>query len=167
MDLYVVRHAIAFERDAKRWPNDADRPLTAAGEARFRRAAKGLHRLVPTVEVVLASPFVRAWRTAEILSEEAGWPAPVRCEALEAERPVPETIRDVRDHADRASAAVVGHEPNLSGLASALLTGSEDLLRFEFKKGGVVSLGFERNVGPGSAYLRWAMTPKALRSLAG
>jgi phosphohistidine phosphatase len=166
MDLYVIRHAIAFEHDPSRWPNDGDRPLTPEGEVRFRRAARGLRKLVPSVELVLASPFARAWRTAEILAEEAAWPAPLPCEALEAERSVPEAVRAIREHADRESVAVVGHEPTLSGLTSSLLTGSEDLVRIDFKKGGTVALGFEGIVGPGRAYLRWALMPKALRLLA-
>jgi phosphohistidine phosphatase len=167
MHLYVVRHAIAFEHDASRWPNDADRPLTAEGEARFRRAARGLRVLAPTVEIVLASPFARAWRTAQILAEEAGWPEPVPCKELQAERPVADAVRAVRRHPDVSSAAVVGHEPNLGGLASALLTGSEDLVRFDLKKGGVVALELEAGaVRPGRAFLRWALMPKALRALA-
>ena len=28
MDLYLVRHAVAFGRDAARWPDDSARPLT-------------------------------------------------------------------------------------------------------------------------------------------
>lgn len=167
MDLYVVRHAIAFEHDPARWPHDGDRPLTAEGEARFRRAARGLRKLIPSVEILLASPFARAWRTAEILAEEAAWPVPLASEALELERSIPEAIRAIREHADRESVAVVGHEPTLSGLTSSLLTGSEDLLQIDFKKGGTVALGFEGNVGPGRAYLRWALMPKALRLLAG
>jgi phosphohistidine phosphatase len=167
MDLYVIRHAIAFERDPSRWPNDGDRPLTPEGEARFRRAARGLRKLVPSVDLLMASPFVRAWRTAEILSEEAGWPDPRPNQELEAERTVAEAIRAVSEHADLGSVAVVGHEPTLGEMTSSLLTGSEDLVRIDFKKGEAVALGFEGNVGPGRAYLRWALTPKALRLLAG
>jgi phosphohistidine phosphatase len=60
MDLYLVRHAIAGDADPSRWPNDSDRPLTPAGEKRFRRAARGLGRIVPKVDVVLSSTFARA-----------------------------------------------------------------------------------------------------------
>jgi len=31
MDLYIVRHAVAFDRDAERWPDDRERPLTPRG----------------------------------------------------------------------------------------------------------------------------------------
>jgi phosphohistidine phosphatase SixA len=28
MELLIVRHAIAFERNTRRWPDDAERPLS-------------------------------------------------------------------------------------------------------------------------------------------
>ena len=52
MDLYLVRHAIAEDRDAMRWPDDADRPLSDKGVDRFERESHGLGMLVPTVDIV-------------------------------------------------------------------------------------------------------------------
>ena len=34
MELLIVRHAIACERNRQRWPDDADRPLSSRGAAR-------------------------------------------------------------------------------------------------------------------------------------
>jgi phosphohistidine phosphatase len=164
MDLYLVRHAIAGEADSGRWPDDALRPLTEEGIASFRSAARGLRRIVPEVEVVLSSPYTRAWETAVLLHEEAGWPAPERCEEIEAIR-APREALPVLDGLDRSSAALVGHEPHLSQLASLLLCGDEDALRLELKKGGVVALGLPQGAGPGQAHLRWSATPKLLRAL--
>ena len=69
MKIYLVRHAAAFERDPDRWPDDSERPLAPEGEEEFRLAARGLARVVPRVDAILSSPYRRAWRTAEILSE--------------------------------------------------------------------------------------------------
>ena len=82
MDLYLVRHGVAYDPDPAQWPDDKDRPLTQDGEKRFRRAARGLRELVPAVSVVLSSRWVRAWRTAELLEKEARFPGPIACEAL-------------------------------------------------------------------------------------
>lgn len=149
--IYVVRHAIAENRSAERWPDDSSRPLTTDGEERFRRAARGLARLAPSVDVVLSSPYVRAWRTAEILHEEAGWPAPERCEELEAWRDPADAVEAVRG---RESVAVVGHEPMLSGFVSLELGSG---LSIDFKKGGVVLVE--------DGVLRWYATPKILVAL--
>jgi phosphohistidine phosphatase len=164
MDIYLVRHAIAGEADSGRWPDDALRPLTEEGIASFRSAARGLRRIVPEVEVLLSSPYTRAWETAVLLHEEAGWPAPERCEAIEAIR-APREALPVLEDLDGSSAALVGHEPHLSQLASLLLCGEEDGLALELKKGGVVALGLAQGTGPGKAHLRWSATPKILRAL--
>ena len=87
MYVYLIRHAVAHKRDQERWPDDSRRPLTPEGEEEFEGAARGLTRVVSEVEVLLSSPYQRAWRTAEILAEQAGWPAPVTLPALEPDIP--------------------------------------------------------------------------------
>jgi phosphohistidine phosphatase len=153
--IYVVRHAIAEERDQERWPDDALRPLTKEGEESFREAARGLGKIVPSVDVVLASPYVRAWRTAEILHEDAGWPAPTRCEELEAWRAPEDAVGVLAQH--KGSVALVGHEPYLSRLVSFLLTKDDDAVHIDLKKGGVI-LVEDRT-------LRWYASPKILRAI--
>jgi len=107
MDLYLVRHAIAFNPDDSQWPDDSQRPLTPDGEKRFKQAARGLGRLVRSVDVVLSSPFVRAWRTAELLEKDAGWPKPTRCEALEAGRTPAEVLQALQPFTSSAAVAAM------------------------------------------------------------
>ncbi len=151
MDLYVVRHAVAHKRDEGLWPKDAKRPLTPEGEERFRRAAGGILRFVPEVGLVLSSPYVRAWRTAEIL-EQTGWPAPVRCEELEPDCPPHKVLSMLARDEDLGSVAIVGHRPSLHELVSYLLTGytiSEDCgARVQIRKGGAARLSFEGSPKP-------------------
>jgi len=163
--LFLVRHAIAEERDAERWPDDSRRPLTADGRDRFRRAARGLRLVVPTVDRVLSSPYVRAWDTAELLREEAGWPAPEAAAALEAGSEPHQALELVREHAAGRSLALVGHEPHLSTVASLLLAGVEDAVQIELKKGGVIALSAPDRVEPGSARVSWIAPPRILRGL--
>lgn len=165
MEVYIVRHAIAGERDPERWPDDRLRPLTPRGVKRFRRAARGVRRLAPSVNVVLSSPFTRAWQTAELLANEAGWPAPERCDALAAGRTPAEVVMALRTRGMSDTVALVGHEPYLSELVSYLLTGSGAGARLELRKGAVVALGLQGRVEPGTAVLRWLLQPRALRAL--
>jgi broad specificity phosphatase PhoE len=60
-------------------------PLTPDGARGFRKAARGLRRVVPKVDGVLSSPYVLAWETAKVLAAEAGWSAPIRCYAVAGE----------------------------------------------------------------------------------
>jgi phosphohistidine phosphatase len=165
MQLYLVRHAIAAAHDPVAWPDDRDRPLTPQGMKKFRRAARGLAELVPTVDALLSSPLVRAWQTAVILQEQAGWPEPTRFEQLEPGRPPAEVLEALQPHANLASVALVGHEPSLHELASFLLGDDPNTLRLTLKKGGTACLVFAETPRPGGADLLWLLQPRVLRTL--
>jgi phosphohistidine phosphatase len=165
-ELVVVRHAIAEHRDPGRWPDDTARPLTADGAERFARAARGLRRIVPEIDAVLASPHARAWQTAEILEREAGWPGPEPCAALAAASSAGDALAAVRELTRRRSVAVVGHEPQLSMLVSLLVGGDSNACALELKKGAAALVAFTGDPAPGRAVLRWSASPRMLRALA-
>ena len=168
MDLILIRHARAFDRDAAAWPDDARRPLTAAGREEFRRLAKRLGRIVPGVELVESSGFVRAWQTAQILAEQTGWPRPSRLERLEGGESagggetssgdnIESLVRALAGMRGIDAVAWVGHEPMLSRLASRLLTGRPDGMAIDFKKGAAVALRLGRD---DRCELLWMVTPR-------
>lgn len=160
MIVYLIRHAKAFDRDASAWPDDRRRPLTAAGRRSFARLARRLGRAVPTVDLLESSRFTRAWQTAKILHEEAGWPEPSRLEGLEELEGDPAALRrTLAAMGDLASVAWVGHEPLLGRLASTLLSGESDAVPIDFKKGAVLALEFDPAATRGGARLRWMLTP--------
>src|SRR5687767_14579324 len=64
--VVLFRHGIAGTRDARRWPDDGLRPLTARGKERTEQAARGLRKLLPVTRI-LSSPLLRATQTADIL----------------------------------------------------------------------------------------------------
>lgn len=165
MKLYLVRHARAFEADPVNWPDNGERPLTPDGAKRFRRAARGLRGLAPTVDIVYSSPLTRAWQTAEILHQQAKWPAPTVCDALAGERPPAEVLETLQGLDEVTAVALVGHEPGLHELASYLLAGDASLVATSFRKGGVLALKVEGELLPGTATLEWAATPRMLRAL--
>lgn len=166
MDVYLVRHAAAFDRDPDRWPDDSRRPLTPKGEEEFRLAARGLARLVSRVDAVLSSPYERAWRTAQILSELDSWPVTEASPVLEPTLPPEKAAHELLSCSGAESIAVVGHRPGLHELAAYLLTGDGDGLEIALKKGGVACIRFEEAPTPGTGELRWLLTPKVLRALA-
>jgi phosphohistidine phosphatase SixA len=182
MELILVRHAKAFDRDASAWPDDSRRPLTAEGRAEFVRFAKRLGRVCRSVDLVESSGFVRAWQTAQLLHEHAGFPKPSRLERLEAadagsSGPGDATGRDSEsprlESLARAVAALrgvdrvvwVGHEPSLSRFASLLLAGSAGRMAISMKKGAALALGIAdtREGAPADALpqaqLLWMLTP--------
>jgi phosphohistidine phosphatase len=154
VEIVLVRHGPAGHYDPERWPNDADRPLQDV--AKTRAAAAGLVRLVPHVDAVLASSFARAWQTAEVL-HELGWPEPEPLRELEAGVPSIAMVGLLHRRSE-SSLALVGHEPQLSRLASLLCTDDEHALALELKKSGAVAVE--------DRTLKWVLTPRALRLLA-
>jgi phosphohistidine phosphatase SixA len=110
MEVYLVRHAIAHGRSRAQWPNDALRPLTAAGKQRFRKAARGLARLLPKSALLLTSPFVRARDTALILARVAKLRSPVEAPELASGKPAREAF-ELLSSRKKAAVVLVGHEP--------------------------------------------------------
>lgn len=165
MDLYLVRHAVAHERDPDRWPDDSERPLTPEGEETFREASHGLEQMAPRVRALLSSPYARAWRTAEILAEREGWPEPKCFPALEPDVPPEKTALALQTYSEAESVVLVGHRPGLHELAVYLLTGDAGSADIKIKKGGAVRITFDGPPEPGSGKLHWLLTPKVLRSL--
>lgn len=166
MEILVVRHAIAAERDARRWPDDRGRPLTAEGARRFRRVARHLGHLGPAPQAVWSSPLARAWQTAEILARAAGWPAPRELAALEPDADPAGVVAFLRDQDDGARVAVVGHEPGLSDLLALLLSGRTDGIGIELKKGGAALVRCERGVRAGGGELLWLLPPRVVPGVA-
>jgi phosphohistidine phosphatase len=169
MDLLIVRHAIAFERNARRWRDDGERPLTHEGMAKARKAATGLkHLLTDRPQCVLSSPLVRAWQTATILNEFAGWPKPTECQALVPDESPEEVFAALAKHHEKVI-AVVGHQPGLGRLLAACLPaqvrGGANPEAFEFKKMGVAHLTFSSAPRAGASVLNWLVPPKILRSV--
>lgn len=166
MLLYLLRHAVAEARDARRWPDDALRPLSLEGIERMRVAARGMAALELTFDVIFTSPYARARETAEIVSRRFPDVALVERRELAPEQGVDAVTQMLRAAPGPFSAILlVGHEPDLGELACALLSGTHgDWM--PLKKGGLVCLEIDRlDVVPPRARLRWAAPPRILRAL--
>ena len=74
MQLLVIRHGIAEEAEtfAATGLNDSQRPLTKSGKRKMKEVAAGLREIVETVDVIGASPLLRAQQTAEIVAKAYG-----------------------------------------------------------------------------------------------
>ena len=163
MELLIVRHAIAFERSARRWPDDRDRPLSPRGMQRAREAAAGLKRLTKPPVRVLTSPLARTSQTAAILTQIARWPRAARCPELEpgANADALLALQELRG----ARVALIGHEPDLSRLLAACLAGDSGSAAFRFKKMAVALLAFDGVPRRARGELVWFAPPRLLRSL--
>ena len=168
MDLLVVRHAIAQEREvfARSGRGDGERPLTAAGRKKFEQGARGLRAILPSIEVVATSSLVRARQTAEILLEAYGLSRAVRLAALDPDADPAALVPFLRRQRRKAVVAVVGHEPHLSKLVAYLLARSHRGFT-DLKKGGACLIALGVLPRAGTADLLWLSTASQLRRLGG
>jgi len=169
MKIVLVRHAKAFERDAAAWPDDARRPLTADGRRAFARFAKRLGRLVGRVDRLESSRFVRAWQTALLLHEHGGFPRPAPLAQLEPDdsgEALAALLRRVEAAESGEAVVWVGHEPDLSRLASLLLAGDAGRVSIAFRKGAALALRVTTGEAtPPRAELLWMTGPAQARRL--
>jgi len=168
MELVVVRHAIAEDRDAfaRTGRSDDERPLTEEGQRKMEQAARGLVRLVPSLDALCSSPLVRAVQTAEIVAQAYGGIGIETATVLSGGAPPEDVVAWLQGRKSGDTVAIVGHEPDLSTLVSFLLAGSDDAF-IEMKKGAVCLVECSGKPEAGAGMLRWSAAPKQLRMLGG
>jgi phosphohistidine phosphatase len=155
-EIYVVRHGIAVPSEGE--IPDALRPLTSKGRRRFRRTARTFARLGRKLDLILTSPLVRAVQTAEILVGAVKDVEVAVLEELDPKSGIERLLDAVARRAnDLRAVALVGHEPQLSGLVAVLagLRANE----VQLSKGAIVRLDLADALAPGSADLRWTLNP--------
>ena len=162
MELLVIRHGIAEDREASAAAGKDDRlrPLTAKGRRKLREAVPGLRAAAERLDLVASSPLVRAVQTARIVARAYDVPV-VEIRELEPDQG-PEGFAEWLAQRTESSVAAVGHEPMLGLTVSFLLAGRSGSF-LELKKGGACLEAYPGSVEPGAGVLQWAAPPKLLR----
>jgi phosphohistidine phosphatase len=167
MKIAFVRHAIAEAREAFVAAGNADelRPLTGRGRRKMYRAAAGLRLLLPSIDLLVSSPLLRAVATAEILAAHYDDLRVVQSAELAPGVATGDCLQWLQAQRGADTIVLVGHQPDLGLLVSYLLT---DNLRpcIELKKGGACLLDCNE-LAPGRATLLWALRPSQLAALRG
>jgi len=164
MILYILRHGIA--EDTPVGGDDGARKLTPKGREKMHAAAEGMRNFGLKFDSILTSPLARATETAEIVAAAyANTPPPQVLPALATGVQAPDVAAALRSFAKQKHVMIVGHEPQLSAVASIVLTGSPTGAHLELKKGGCVALHVPSRPDKGGAQLLWLLTPRQLRTL--
>jgi len=163
MDIFILRHGIAVEREEWDSGRDAARPLTPEGEAQLRVSCAAMKRLGLRFDLILSSPYERASRTAMIVAEELGLKKQLKfSDELKSDGNPGKLIREVAEWKPQpADLLLVGHEPYLGELISVLLTGRAKMA-IDLKKGGLCRLKVETLDHDRCASLVWLLTPKQM-----
>ena len=113
MELYLLRHAIAVEREEFAG-DDSGRPLTAEGGKKMRRIAQGMSALKLSFDLILSSPYRRAQETANIVAARFNMRRHLcLTEALTPLGDRRALIQEISALAGAGSIVLVGHEPQM------------------------------------------------------
>jgi phosphohistidine phosphatase len=159
MELYILRHGLAADKDDPKYPNDEDRPLTDEGEKKTLKVARRMKELGLAFNLILSSPLVRARQTAEITASVLGCKSKLKFTANLSPNGGKKALLSELNRPARV--LLVGHEPYLTELMSILLTGKTGL-RIDLKKGGLCKLEAAAVRYGQCATLGWLAPPRLL-----
>ncbi|HVM74936.1 MAG TPA: phosphohistidine phosphatase SixA [Candidatus Saccharimonadales bacterium] len=162
MQLYIVRHGIAIDREDPKCPSDPERFLTEEGIEKTSEVAKGVSKIADTPELMLTSPYLRAAQTAEIFADALDYPKQKirKTEALLPGAEPLQLMRELGKDKDQSTVFVFGHAPHVDELLATVLGSKHHISAL--KKAGVALVELRRLVPP-SGQLVWLATSKLLR----
>jgi phosphohistidine phosphatase len=162
MQLYIVRHGIAVDREDPKCPPDPERYLTEEGVEKTKEVAKGVAALGVTADLFLTSPYVRAAQTAEIFASALDY-AKQKIRRSELLLPGAEPsflFRELAKDKQASSVFLFGHAPHLDDVIATALGSKRHVTAL--KKAGVALIELKR-ISPPIGMLVWLGIPKLLR----
>ncbi|WP_066377468.1 MULTISPECIES: phosphohistidine phosphatase SixA [unclassified Anabaena] len=163
MELYLIRHGIAVEKQAG--IKDEERELTPEGREKTEKVAQRLKKLGLQFDLIVTSPLVRARQTADILLQ-----AKLSSQLEVSNHLAPnghisswlDYWLKPRNLPPNTQLALVGHEPCLSNWAEILLWG-EAKNSLVLKKAGMIGVKLPEIGSPvGSSQMFWLTPPRYL-----
>jgi len=157
--IYLLRHTKAEDRSILR--SDVDRSLVEKGRQQALQIGAFIRRQQLQPDQLLTSPYPRAMQTAMLVAASAD----LRCEVQEVLWLSHGTTTEVQLAALQQSitdwpehSLLVGHEPELSALLTALL--NTDATKIRIKKGTLVCMRYDPAAG---FSLQWLLPCRLMR----
>jgi phosphohistidine phosphatase len=165
MEVILIRHAEAGERDATQYPNDDLRPITTDGRRKQTAIARAMEKMGIEFGFLVTSPLVRAMQTAEVLADVFGFDETAQTSDALGHGCTPASLlKLLAKFPPDAAVALVGHEPALSKVAAALISPSGDA-DIRLRKSGVIGIAFDGAAEAGTGTLEYHLKPGQLRKL--
>lgn len=162
MEIYVVRHGIAIDREDPKCPPDPERYLTEEGIEKTKRVAAGVAALRASPDLLLSSPYVRAMQTAEIFASALDY-SKQKIRRTDLLLPGSEPtlfFRELAKDKHTGTLFIFGHAPQLDELIATALGSKHHIA--SLKKAGVALIEMKR-ISPPSGQLLWLAPPKLLK----
>ena len=168
MEMYIIRHGDAIDRNDPQVTGDAMRWLTETGRDEVAVSARLLATLGVVPDLVLTSPMVRARQTAEIVTDLIG-PAsgPEISEHLVYGGSLAGVLEDILHRGHPARVVLAGHMPSVGALVGYLAWGRPEN-EVPFRTGEVCRIDLPDDVPmPGYGDVRWLIPPRIARKILG
>ena len=162
MQLYIVRHGIAIDREDAKCPPEAERYLTEEGVEKTKQVAEAVAALGIQADLMFSSPYVRATQTAAIFASELEYSKQKirRTDSLLPGAEPGAFLRELAREKDVSTVLCFGHAPHVDGLLAAAVGASRHIT--SMKKAGVALVELKR-LSPPNGQLVWLITPKLIR----
>jgi phosphohistidine phosphatase len=162
MQLYIIRHGIAIDREDPKCPPEAERYLTEEGIERTKQVAEAVAALGIHADLMISSPYVRATQTAAIFASELEYSKQKirRTDSLLPGAEPGAFLRELAREKDVSTVFCFGHAPHVDGLLAAAVGASRHIT--SMKKAGVALVELKR-LSPPNGQLVWLITPKLIR----
>jgi phosphohistidine phosphatase len=162
MQLYIVRHGIAVDREDPKCPPDPERYLTEEGVEKTKQVAKGVAALAASADLLLSSPYVRATQTAEIFAAALDYTKQKirRTDLLLPGADPSHLFRELAKDKQSSSVFLFGHAPQLDDIIATAVGSKRHIT--SLKKAGVALIELKR-ISPPIGMVVWLATPKLLR----
>ena len=162
MQLYIVRHGIAIDREDPKCPPEAERYLTEEGVEKTKQVAEAVAALGIQADLMFSSPYVRATQTAAIFASELEYSKQKirRTDSLLPGAEPGAFLRELAREKDVSTVLCFGHAPHVDGLLAAAVGSSRHIT--SMKKAGVALVELKR-LSPPNGQLVWLITPKLMR----
>ena len=142
--------------------DDEQRPLATRGQEAAAKVGRFITESGVAPDLAITSPAARARETLEIARTAGQWEASVqedRTLYVGSISGILEMIRSIDP--DHGTLLLAGHQPTSANLIASLIGGG----RLRFPTAAVACLQIPsawREIGPGSAELRWFVIPRSL-----
>ena len=162
MQLYIVRHGIAIDREDPKCPPEAERYLTEEGVEKTKQVAEAVAALGIQADLMFSSPYVRGTQTAAIFASELEYSKQKirRTDSLLPGAEPGAFLRELAREKDVSTVLCFGHAPHVDGLLAAAVGASRHIT--SMKKAGVALVELKR-LSPPNGQLVWLITPKLIR----
>lgn len=155
MNIYLVRHGDAEKSSMNK--RDSERELTPEGKIITKAASAAWKNLIPEIDLIISSPYIRAYQTAEIIASVLG----VKNQIVKDKKLSPgsntESLVEIAQNYSSGNIMFVGHQPDFSEHLANLVSGSGAY--FEFRKSAVAGIAFSNKVKLGRGTLMFLIPP--------